>query len=82
LQKNGESHLVPEGTIPAISVIEVDAQYQQLAEHLLGNVFIAENDLSLEWFDSVPRNGSVVLEKHGKYVKGKYSLTGWKCRII
>jgi chromosome segregation protein len=73
---NGESHAVPEGTIPAISVIEVDAQYQQLAEHLLGNVFIAENDLSLEWFDSVPRNGSVILEKHGKYVKGKYSLTG------
>lgn len=69
-------HELPEGTIPAISVIEVDAQYRQLAEHLLGNVFIAESDLSLEWFDSVPRNGSVVLEKNGKYVKGKYSLTG------
>ena len=69
-------HHIPEGTIPAISVIEVDAQYHQLAEHLLGNVFIAENDHSLEWFDIAPRNGSVVFEKHGKYVKGKYSLTG------
>jgi len=73
---NASTHEVPQGTIPAISVIEVDPQYLPLAEHLLGNVFIAENDLSLEWFNSVPRNGAVVLEKHGKYVKGKYSLTG------
>ncbi|HTQ66253.1 MAG TPA: chromosome segregation protein SMC [Puia sp.] len=69
-------HHAPEGTIPAISVIEVDSQYRQLAEHLLGNVFIAENEPSLEWFDSGSSNGAIVLEKHGKYVKGKYSLTG------
>ena len=73
---NEPVHQAPDGTIPAISVIEVDRQYHQLAAHLLGNVFIAENDLSLEWFDVAPRNGSVILEKHGKYVKGKYSLTG------
>lgn len=61
----------PEGTIPAMQVIEVDAQYRQLAEHLLGQVFIAENEEALQ-----NSNGSIVLEKHGKYVKGKYSLTG------
>ncbi|MBZ5856275.1 chromosome segregation protein SMC [Flavihumibacter profundi] len=61
----------PEGTIPAMSVIEVDAQYRQLAEYLLGNVFIAEDEAALE-----NSNGAVVLEKTGKYVKGKYSLTG------
>jgi chromosome segregation protein len=61
----------PENTIPAINVIEVDEQYRQLAQHLLGNVYIAENDEAL-----VNSNGAVVLEKHGKYVKGKYSLTG------
>jgi len=61
----------PEQTIPAIDVIEVDDQYRDLANHLLGNVFIAENEEALK--DS---NGAVVLEKHGKYVKGKYSLTG------
>lgn len=61
----------PQGTIPAMQVIEVDAQYRQLAEHLLGQVFIAENEDAL-----VNSNGSVILEKHGKYVKGKYSLTG------
>ncbi len=60
-----------DGMIPAMSVIEVDAQYRKLAEHLLGNVFIAETEAALE-----NSNGAVVLEKTGKYVKGKYSLMG------
>lgn len=61
----------PQGTIPVMDVIEVDAQFHKLAQHLLGNVFIAENEEALA--DS---NGSVILEKHGKYVKGRYALTG------
>lgn len=61
----------PENTLPATQVIEVDPQYQALATHLLGNVFIAENEAAL-----ANSNGAVVLEKTGKYVKGKYSLTG------
>lgn len=65
-----ESHQ-PDGTIRAMEVIEVDDQYRQLAEQLLGNVYIAENEDAL-----TNSNGAVVLEKHGKYVKGKYSLTG------
>ena len=65
-----ESHQ-PEGTIRAMEVIEVDDHYRQLAEQLLGNVYIAENEDAL-----ANSNGAIVLEKHGKYVKGKYSLTG------
>ena len=65
-----ESHQ-PDGTIRAMEVIEVDDQYRQLAEQLLGNVYIAESEDAL-----ANSNGAVVLEKHGKYVKGKYSLTG------
>ena len=61
----------PEQTIKAMDVIEVDEQYKKLAEYLLGNVFIAENDEALK-----NSNGAVVLERNGKYVKGKYSLTG------
>jgi chromosome segregation protein len=61
----------PDNTIPAIDVIEVDPQFRQLAQYLLGNVFIAESEDAL-----ANSNGSVILEKHGKYVKGKYSLTG------
>ncbi|AXY78287.1 chromosome segregation protein SMC [Paraflavitalea soli] len=67
----------PEGSIPAMQVIEVDPQYRQLAEHLLGQVFIAENEDAL-----ANSNGSIVLEKHGKYVKGKYSLTGGSVGIF
>lgn len=61
----------PDGTIPALSVIEIDEKYSNLSRHLLGNVFIAENEDALQ-----NSNGAVVLEKTGKYVKGKYSLTG------
>ena len=68
---NIESGHQPNGTIKAMDVVEVDAQYANLAQHLLGNVFIAESEDALK--DS---NGSIVLEKTGKYVKGKYSITG------
>ena len=61
----------PNHTIKSLDVIEVDEQYKKLAEHLLGNVFIAENDEAI-----ANSNGAIVLEKTGKYVKGKYTLTG------
>ncbi len=61
----------PANTIKALDVIEVDVPYRKLAEYLLGNVYIAENEEAIE------SNGSaIILEKSGKYVKGKYTLTG------
>jgi len=66
-----------EGGIPALSVVEVEEKYRKLAEHLLSNVFIADNEQVLE-----NSNGFVVIEKHGKYVKGKYSLTGGSVGLI
>ena len=59
------------GIISALDVIEVDEKYRGLAHHLLANVIIAENEEVLE-----NSNGFVVIEKTGRYVKGKYSLTG------
>jgi len=61
----------PNGTIAALDVIEVDGRYRKLAEQLLGQVFIASDDSALE-----NSNGFIVLEKHGKYVRGRYTLTG------
>ncbi|HMZ46077.1 MAG TPA: chromosome segregation protein SMC [Chitinophagaceae bacterium] len=61
----------PALTIKALDVIEVDEQYLHLAQHLLANVFIAENDEVIHHSD-----GAVILEKSGKYVKGKFTLTG------
>lgn len=66
----GKQHQ-PQDTIKAMDVIEVDEKYHNLARQLLGNVFIANDEAVLA--DS---NGSVILEKHGKYVKGHYTLTG------
>lgn len=66
-----------EGGIPALSVVEVEEKYRKLAQHLLGNVFIADSEDALQ-----NSNGFVVIEKHGKYVKGKYSLTGGSVGLI
>jgi chromosome segregation protein len=66
-----------EGAIPALSVVEVDERYKKLAEHLLSNVYIADSEDALQ-----NSNGFVVIEKHGKYVKGKYSLTGGSVGLI
>jgi chromosome segregation protein len=66
-----------EGAIPALSVVEVEERYRKLAEHLLGNVFIADSEDALQ-----NSNGFVVIEKNGKYVKGKYSLTGGSVGLI
>ena len=66
-----------QGAIPALSVVEVDEKYKKLAEHLLSNVFIADNEDALQ-----NSNGFVVIEKNGKYVKGKYSLTGGSVGLI
>jgi chromosome segregation protein len=60
-----------QGTFAALDVVEFDPTYENLVRYLLGNVLIAESEEAL-----AESNGHVILEKHGKYVKGKYSLTG------
>ncbi len=69
--KTTEQHSQPANTIKALDVIEIDGQYTALAQYLLGNVFIAENDDALN-----DNSNAIILEKSGKFVKGKYSLTG------
>ncbi|HMO32367.1 MAG TPA: chromosome segregation protein SMC [Lacibacter sp.] len=72
-QFNGHKVLeaAPEGTLRALDVVEVDARYQSLANYLLGQVVITENGHNLpQGFDGV------VVEKTGKFYKGKYTLSG------
>ena len=77
-QLNGaKAASAPANTIAALSVIEVDSKYSALANHLLGNVYIAENELALEGDYS-----GIILEKNGKYVRGKYTLTGGSVGIF
>ena len=65
----------PQGTFAALDVVEIDSRYAKLAQNLLGNVFIAENEEALH-NSSDSFQDAVILEKTGKYVKGKYALTG------
>ncbi len=65
----------PQGTFTALDVVEIDSRYAKLAQNLLGNVFIAENEEVLH-NSSDSLQDAVILEKTGKYVKGKYALTG------
>ncbi len=68
--KKTEEHQ-PANTLKALDVIEVEDKYRNLAEYLLCNVYIAEDESALH--DS---GGAIVLEKNGKFVKGKFSLSG------
>ena len=73
LDKFGKTEQIqqPAGTMKALDVIEIDAKYNSLAQQLLGNVFIAENEDALNVVTD-----AIILEKSGKYVKGKYALSG------
>lgn len=69
--QNATASSAPSHTISALSVIEIDHKYTALAHHLLGNVFIAEKESALT--EDVT---GIILEKNGKFVRGKYTLTG------
>lgn len=69
--ESGEQLQKLDATTPVLDVIEVEPRYRKLAEHLLGHVLIADNDSVLENTAT-----HTIIEKSGKYVKGKYTLTG------
>ncbi len=64
-------HTKPANTVAALDVIEIDEKYNALAKQLLGNVFIAENEADIDQIGN-----AIVLEKTGKFVSRKHSITG------
>lgn len=64
----------PEGSVSALSVVDVDAQYAELAKRLLGHVYITDNTASIPGEELA--QGSVLVDKTGKMVRGKYTLGG------
>ncbi len=72
-QEQSADFAMPAG-IPALSVVTVDAQYQELAKRLLGHVFIATNTAEIASADLSA--GMVLVDKTGKMVRGSYSLGG------
>jgi chromosome segregation protein len=72
-QFNGHAVLneAPQATVRALDVVDVDGRYQSLANYLLGQVVIAEHG------DALPEGfAGTVVEKNGKFFKGKYTLSG------
>lgn len=73
-QYQAAAHHAPEGLIPAMSVVNVDEQYLPLAQFLLGNVYIAEEEHAV--VETPQHNGLVLVARNGKMVRGKYTLGG------
>ncbi|MDE1192441.1 MAG: chromosome segregation protein SMC [Arachidicoccus sp.] len=69
---SAESCAIP-NAVRALDVIEVDEEYQKLAQYLLGNVFIAEDETAINNADTA---SVVLIEKSGKFVKGNFTLSG------
>ena len=72
--QNGVS-TAPPGTIPALSVVEIEEKYKGLGNYLLGKVFISE-DVSAISFDTLSDQDVLVIEKSGRMNRGKYSFSG------
>ncbi len=64
----------PEGTVSALSVVTVDEQYAELANKLLGHVYITNADTDISQVKL--ENGNVLVAKSGKMIRGKYTLGG------
>ncbi|GAA4464010.1 chromosome segregation protein SMC [Nemorincola caseinilytica] len=64
----------PAGAIPALDVVTVDEQYAGLAKRLLGHVYVTEDGTDIA--GAALQNGTVLVARSGKMVRGKYTLGG------
>lgn len=64
----------PASSIPALSVVNVDEQYKDLAQRLLGHVFITEDTTDIPAAEL--ENGNVLVSRSGKMIRGRYTLGG------
>ncbi len=64
----------PANAVSALDVVKVDAQYAELAKRLLGHVYITEDTSSIP--SAELQNGTVLVDKTGKMVRGKYTIGG------
>ncbi|MXV16342.1 chromosome segregation protein SMC [Hufsiella ginkgonis] len=66
----------PQGTVPAMSVIDVEQKYRPLCELLLKHVFLLENDREEDLFTALPQDQVAVLGKSGKFSKSRQTMSG------
>ncbi|MES2275811.1 MAG: chromosome segregation protein SMC [Bacteroidota bacterium] len=74
--KDGFTPAVHGDWLPALSVVEVEARYQPLCNHLLKNVYLIDDngDKALD-NQSLP-DGVILLGKSGKFNKAKLTMAG------
>lgn len=72
--KKLEKNFSQEGLIPALELVTVDKPYEPLAQHLLGNVFVAAQNEAIESI-MLPEN-ILVINSTGNMLKGTYQLSG------
>ena len=68
----GGPALLPPGTRPATDVVQVDASYQPLLDHLLHNVLVTDADALPEQ----PAEGMTVLSRSGRFIRRPFSVSG------
>ncbi len=64
----------PADAIPALSVVTVDDQYAELAQRLLGHVYIVNDGADI--VQTQLAGGNVLVGRNGKMIRGKYTLGG------
>lgn len=68
----GGHALLPPGTRPATDVVQVDATFQPLLDHLLHNVLVTDADALPEQ----PAEGITVLSRSGRFIRRPFSVSG------
>ena len=71
---------MPAGAVSALSVVTVDDQYAALARRLLGHVYIMDNSAAITAEDV--KDGTVLVDKTGKMIRGRYTLGGGSIGIF
>lgn len=75
LKDNKQSVKAPQGTIPALELVELDSKYEALGHYLLADVFVAD-DWDLVDFEQLNGQDIIVLDKSGKIRRGQFTLSG------
>ncbi len=66
----------PQGTIPALSILDVEPRYQALCNHLLRNVYIVVEDEDRTPFLRESQEDRIFISRNGKYCRTRHALSG------
>lgn len=67
---------IPNMAIAALDIVEVEEKYKSLAEHLLQNVYLTDDDSDKNLNDENLAEGLVLIGKSGKFYKTAYVIAG------